>query len=108
MSTKRQEDEDENVLDYDEEQEQRLEPPSQYQVVLHNDDFTPMDFVVRLLQEVFRLDESSSKLVMLTVHEKGKGVAGVYTHEIAETRQAQAMSFARKNDHPLLVTLEKV
>lgn len=108
MSEKYKTSEDENVLDHDEEQEQRLEPPSQYKVVLVNDDFTPMDFVVRVLQDVFRLDESNAKLVMLEVHGKGKGVAGIYTHEIAETRQAQAMSYAQKNDHPLLVVLEKV
>lgn len=100
--------EDENVLDHDQEDEQILEPPSNYRVMLHNDDFTPMDFVVRLLQEVFRHDESSAKLIMLTVHEKGKGVAGEYTHEIAETRQYQAMNMARKEEHPLLVTLERI
>lgn len=99
--------EDENVLAHDEEQDQKLEPPSQYKVVLMNDDFTPMDFVVRVLQDVFRLDESNAKLVMLEVHEKGKGVAGIYTYEIAETRQTQAMAYARKNDHPLLIQLEK-
>lgn len=106
MSTERQE--DSNILDHDEEQEQRLEPPSQYAVVLINDDYTPMDFVVRVLQEVFRMDESAASQVMLEVHKKGKGVAGVYTHEIAETKQAQALNFARKNQHPLMVVLEKV
>ncbi len=105
MSEKRLE--DENVLDHDEEQEQRLEPPSMYKVVLINDDYTPMDFVVRVLQEIFRMDEQAAAAVMLEVHKKGKGVAGTYTHEIAETRQAQVLSMARKNQHPLMAVLER-
>lgn len=99
---------DENVLDSEKEQERILEPPSQYKVVLINDDFTPMNFVVQVLQEIFRLDESTATNVMLEVHKSGKGVAGVYTLEIAETKQAITLGFARKEEHPLLVVLEKV
>lgn len=80
--------------------------PRKYRVLLHNDDYTPMDFVVRLLQTVFHRTESESTTIMLHVHNHGVGVAGVYTHEIAETKVAQVHMHARQNDCPLVASME--
>lgn len=80
--------------------------PRMYRVLLHNDDYTPMDFVVRLLQTVFRHGESKATEIMLHVHNKGVGVAGVYTHEIAETKVAQTHMLARQNECPLMASME--
>ena len=77
-----------------------------YRVLLHNDDYTPMDFVVRLLQEVFRRTESEATRIMLHVHNSGMGVAGVYTHEIAESKVTQVHLLARKNECPLMASME--
>lgn len=106
MSTEFEDDDDTALADHEE--ELILEPPPQYKVVLVNDDFTPMDFVVQVLKKVFRLEHSAANQVMLAVHEHGKGTAGVYTHEIAETKQAQSMMMAKENGHPLMIVLEKV
>ncbi len=80
--------------------------PRMYRVLLHNDDFTPMDFVVRLLQTVFRRSESEATTIMLHVHNRGVGVAGVYTHEIAETKVAQVHMLARQSECPLMASME--
>jgi ATP-dependent Clp protease adaptor protein ClpS len=80
--------------------------PRMYRVLLHNDDYTPMDFVVRLLQSVFHRDESDATRIMLHVHTNGVGVAGVFTYEIAETKVAQVHLLARKHEHPLMASLE--
>ena len=77
-----------------------------YRVLIHNDDYTPMDFVVRLLQTVFHLSESKATAVMLHIHNRGVGVAGVYTHEIAETKVAQVHLMARQNECPLMASIE--
>ena len=77
-----------------------------YQVILLNDDFTPMDFVVRILVELFYLSTEQAERVMLEVHHKGRGVCGLFTREIAETRVAQVNQVARQNDHPLLCVME--
>jgi ATP-dependent Clp protease adaptor protein ClpS len=87
-------------------QERKVSRPRMYRVLLHNDDYTPMDFVVRLLQTVFRLSESDATRIMLHVHNRGVGVAGVYTHEIAETKLAQTHLMARQNDVPLMASME--
>lgn len=84
----------------------RIRRPRMYRVILHNDDYSPMDFVVRLLQTIFRKSESDATKVMLEVHHKGSGVAGVYTHEIAETKVAQVHMLARQNDCPLIASME--
>lgn len=89
-----------------EKEEKKVKRPRMYRVVLHNDDYTPMDFVVRLLETVFHRTESEATAVMLHVHHHGQGVAGVYTHEIAETKVAQVHLLARKNDHPLMASME--
>ena len=82
------------------------EPPL-YKVVLLNDDFTPMDFVVDVLKVFFNLGHDRATQVMLHVHTRGKGVCGVFTFEIAETKVAQVNEFSRQNEHPLKCTMEK-
>lgn len=85
----------------------RLKRPPLYRVILLNDDYTPMEFVVRVLEKVFGLDRSTATRIMLEVHTKGKGVCGVYTYEIAETKVAQVTGLAQQNQHPLLCTMEE-
>ncbi|MEX0950646.1 MAG: ATP-dependent Clp protease adapter ClpS [Gammaproteobacteria bacterium] len=85
----------------------RLRRPPLYKVVLVNDDFTPMDFVVHILEQFFNLDRESATRVMLEVHTRGKGVCGIFTHEIAETKVSQVNSYSREHQHPLLCTMEK-
>ncbi len=81
--------------------------PSQFKVLLLNDDYTPMEFVVMVLKRFFQMDLEAATRVMLHVHQKGVGVCGVFTYEIAETKVNQVMDFARQNSHPLQCTLEK-
>jgi ATP-dependent Clp protease adaptor protein ClpS len=90
-----------------EEAQPRVKRPPLYQVVLLNDDYTPMEFVVDVLEQIFGLDRTSATRVMLEVHTRGKGVCGVYTYEIAETKVAQVMTYARQQQHPLLCTMEE-
>jgi len=82
-------------------------PPPRYQVLLLNDDYTPMDFVVTVLQQFFALDLEKATQVMLHVHTRGRGVCGVYTREVAESKVAQVNEFSRMNQHPLLCTMEQ-
>ena len=82
-------------------------PPPMYQVMLLNDDYTPMDFVVAVLQQFFALDMERATQVMLHVHQRGVGVCGVYTYEVAETKVAQVIETARRHQHPLQCTMEK-
>lgn len=81
--------------------------PSQFRVLMLNDDYTPMEFVVIVLKRFFHMDLEQATRVMLHVHQKGVGVCGVFPYEIAETKVTQVMDFARKNQHPLQCTLEK-
>ena len=90
-----------------EEARPRLKKPPLYRVVLLNDDYTPMDFVVQILQRIFSMDRSSATRIMLQVHTKGRGVCGVYTYEIAETKVAQVTGLAQQHQHPLLCTMEE-
>lgn len=85
----------------------RSKKPSQYKVLLLNDDYTPMEFVVMVLKRFFRMDLEQATRVMLHVHQKGVGVCGVFPYEVAETKVNQVMDFARENEHPLQCTLEK-
>ena len=85
----------------------RLKKPPLYRVVLLNDDFTPMEFVVEVLEGIFGMPRTRATQVMLEVHTKGKGVCGVFGFEIAETRVAQVMSIAERQQHPLLCTMEE-
>ncbi len=81
--------------------------PSQFKVLLLNDDYTPMEFVVMVLKRFFHMDLEQATRVMLHVHQRGVGVCGVYPYEIAETKVTQVMDFAAQNQHPLQCTLEK-
>ncbi|SFR37682.1 ATP-dependent Clp protease adapter ClpS [Litoreibacter janthinus] len=81
--------------------------PPLYKVMLLNDDYTPMEFVVLVLERFFGLNHAQSVEIMLTVHKKGLAVVGVFAFEIAETKVAQVMDFARRNQHPLQCTMEK-
>ena len=85
----------------------KTKKPSLYKVLLLNDDYTPMEFVVYVLQRFFSKSVEEATQIMLHVHQKGVGVCGVYTYEVAETKVAQVMDFARKNQHPLQCTMEK-
>jgi len=87
---------------------QKVKPPQMHQVVMLNDDYTPMEFVVEILERIFSMDRPRATRVMLEVHTKGKGVCGVYVHEIAETKVAQVTSYAQQHQHPLLCTLEEM
>ena len=85
----------------------KTKKPSMYKVLLLNDDFTPMEFVVLILERFFNADHQRAVSIMLTIHQKGLAVVGVYPHEIAETKVTQVMDFSRKNQHPLQCTMEK-
>ena len=81
--------------------------PSLYKVLLLNDDYTPMEFVVLTLQRFFKMDIEAATRVMLHVHQRGVGVCGIFTYEVAETKVSQVIDFARENNHPLQCTMEK-
>jgi ATP-dependent Clp protease adaptor protein ClpS len=85
----------------------KLKRPPLYKVVLLNDDYTPMEFVVHVLEVFFSMDRVLATRVMLQVHTQGKGICGTYNREIAETKVAQVNNYARENQHPLLCTMEK-
>lgn len=96
--------------DYDlavEEARPEVKQPPLYRVVLINDDYTPMQFVVDILESVFGMERTRATQVMLEIHTKGKGVCGVYNFEIAETKVAQVTGIARQHQHPLLCTMEE-
>ncbi len=82
-------------------------PPPLYQVLLLNDDYTPMDFVISVLQQFFNMDLEKATQVMLHVHTRGRGVCGVYTREVGESKVAQVNEFSRMSQHPLLCTMEQ-
>ena len=85
----------------------RTKKPSDYKVLMLNDDYTPMEFVVECLQRFFTMGIEDATRVMLQVHQKGVGVCGVFTYEVAETKVSQVIDYARENQHPLQCTLEK-
>ena len=108
MSERRQN--EDNAQGFDlavEEARPKLKQPPLYRVVLLNDDFTPMEFVVDVLESIFAMERTRATQVMLEVHTKGKGICGVYNFEIAETKVAQVMTTARQHQHPLLCTMEE-
>ncbi|MCH9652030.1 MAG: ATP-dependent Clp protease adaptor ClpS [Deltaproteobacteria bacterium] len=80
--------------------------PRRYRVVLHNDDFTSMEFVIHVLKEYFHRSDSEANRIMLEVHHKGAGTAGIYTYDVAETKVAQVTSEARENGMPLMLSVE--
>ncbi len=87
-------------------EKQKLQPPRKYQVILNNDDYTPMDFVVEVLTRFFNKTDEQATEIMLKVHYEGKAICGVYSAEIAETKVAQVNQYARDNEHPLLCNSE--
>jgi ATP-dependent Clp protease adaptor protein ClpS len=85
----------------------RAEPPKMYKVVLLNDDFTPMDFVIAVLQRFFSLDTEQATRIMLQVHNEGRGVCGIYPRDIAATKVEQVSNYARQHQHPLACVMEE-
>ncbi len=85
----------------------KTKKPSMYKVLMLNDDYTPMEFVVLVLEQFFEKQHEEAIKIMLHVHQKGVGICGVFTYEVAETKVTQVMDFARKHEHPLQCTLEK-
>lgn len=86
---------------------EELQPPSMYKIILLNDDYTPMEFVVDVLQKFFSYDVERATQLMLTVHYQGKAICGIFTAEVAETKVALVNQYAKDNEYPLLCTLEK-
>lgn len=84
----------------------KLKPPKRYQVVLLNDDYTTMEFVIEVLEKFFGMDELRAQAVMLKVHHEGKGVCGVYSREVAEMKVRQVNIYAREHEHPLMCQME--
>jgi ATP-dependent Clp protease adaptor protein ClpS len=90
------------------ESKEKVEEPPLFKVLLHNDDFTTMEFVVWVLESIYNMAEEQAIQVMLNVHLRGLGVAGIYTYEIAETKVEKTTALAREHEYPLLVTMEPV
>ena len=84
-----------------------LKPPPRYKVLLLNDDFTPMDFVVQVLEIFFHMSREKATQIMLHVHTRGVGVCGIFSRDVAETKVAQVKEFARRHQHPLMCTMEE-
>jgi ATP-dependent Clp protease adaptor protein ClpS len=84
----------------------KLQAPKRYKVLLHNDDYTTMEFVVHVLQRCFEKTRPEAQALMLEVHSQGCAICGIYTHEIAESKTAQVIKYARENGHPLKCTYE--
>lgn len=87
---------------------QELGPPSLYKVILNNDDYTPMDFVIDVLKVFFAKDDETAYQIMMGIHQQGKAACGTYTADVAETKVEQVNDCARENGHPLLCTMEEV
>ena len=90
----------------EEEVSEETKEPDKYKVLFHNDDYTTMEFVVRVLERIFHKDKSEATKIMLKVHHKGHGVAGIYSKQVAETKVEQTLQWAREEGHPLMVTME--
>ena len=86
---------------------QKLQPPHMYQVVMLNDDFTPMDFVVHVLQNFFSMDRERAMQIMLKVHMEGQGICGIYSRDVAATKVEQVTAYARESQHPLACVMEE-
>jgi ATP-dependent Clp protease adaptor protein ClpS len=85
---------------------QKLQPPKRYKVLMHNDDYTTMEFVVLVLQKYFNKNYNEAQAIMLEVHQRGFGVCGIYTFEVAESKAAKVIKYARENGHPLRCSIE--
>ena len=90
------------------ESEPLTKKPNLYRVIILNDDFTPMEFVVFILQSFFGMDKDKATQIMLAVHTNGKGVCGIFTKEVAETKSQQINNFAKENEHPLVTDVEEL
>jgi len=86
----------------------KLKRPPMFKVIILNDDYTPMEFVVHVLEAIFQHDRENATRIMLNVHKAGKGVCGIYSRDIAETKVTQVNSYSRENQHPLLCDMEEV
>ena len=84
----------------------KVKKPKMYRVIMLNDDYTPMEFVVHVLETFFSMDRQMATRVMLEVHTKGKGVCGIFPYDLAETKASQVIEYARQNEHPLICTVE--
>jgi len=105
MSTHHSSDNDDGLVVQD--QRPKLKQPHMFKVVLLNDDYTPMEFVVYVLETFFKMDRDQATRVMLNVHTKGKGVCGVYTRDVSETKVALVNEYARTHNHPLMCDMEE-
>ena len=105
--TTRKDDEGDNATGTATKTRSRTKKPSMYKVLLLNDDYTPMEFVVHVLERFFSRGREDATRIMLHVHQRGIGICGVYTFEVAETKVAQVIDFSRQNEHPLQCTMEK-
>ncbi len=85
----------------------KVKPPSKYKVILNNDDYTPMDFVVEVLMKFFSMDSEKATQIMLAIHYEGKGICGIFSYEIAETKVALVNQYSKDNHHPLKCTMEQ-
>ena len=103
--------EGDKYIDFDEatkvETKKKLQKPSLYKVLLLNDDYTPMEFVVMVLEKIFNKKQEEATQIMLHVHKNGIGVCGTFTYEVAESKCKSVMDMAKKNEHPLQCTMEK-
>ena len=84
----------------------RIQRPRKYKVIMHNDDYTPMNFVTQILERIFHHSSAAAERIMLNVHQQGRGVAGIYSREVAETKCAHVIQISRENSFPLMVTTE--
>jgi len=84
----------------------KVKKPKMYRVVMLNDDYTPMEFVVHVLESFFSMDRQMATKVMLEIHTKGRGMCGIFPHDLAETKASQVIDYARSNEHPLICTVE--
>lgn len=107
MSERQRDTDDNDLLVIDRErQEDEVKPPKKYHVLMLNDDFTPMDFVVEILMKFFGKGEQEAAMIMLDVHKKGKGIAGTYSKDVAETKSLVAIQYAQANEHPFRCEVE--
>ena len=102
----------ENVIEHETDLEQStkatIKRPAMFRVMLLNDDYTPMDFVIEVLTQIFSMDSDKATEIMLTIHYKGKASCGVYTSDVAETKVDQVLRFSEEHQHPLMCTMEQV
>lgn len=106
MTDNNENDHDEDIGLAVQEAKPEIKRPQMFKVLLINDDYTPMEFVVHVLETFFSMDRNSATQIMLNVHSKGKGLCGVFTRDVAETKVAQVNDYSRQHEHPLLCTME--